>query len=192
MKYFYFVKACLIRFVKETAPYLLKRALSGLKSGAAKLSESIAKLKKLSKIQKVAFLTVVLGVGCAVYLVLKLFTGGLIKEDEKLFVHSMDELSGHKYVYGTVQMEDFYNSPRVSQNIMALRRIVVNLQKSRNAGANPMGAFEFCRFSSRGVLGMLVAWCESRRGPSAPSTRCRLRRSSLSYELGGLLVCFLP
>lgn len=143
LKVFYFVKASFIRLIKETAPLVLKNILSMLRFGLDKLSAGISKFKSLNKFQKTAFVLILAGTGVLLFLLFKVMNGGLIKEDQKLFVHSMEELSEKKYIYELDQVEDFYNSPRVSQNIMTLRRIVVNLQKSRNSGPNPMGAFEF-------------------------------------------------
>lgn len=143
LKIFHFVKSLLLTFLKEKVPYYLKAVMSGLKSGLGKLGHSVSKIKDLSKIQKIALVIIMLGTVALIFLLFKLFTVGLIRPDEKLFIHSLEELSGHKYVYKQDEVEDFYNSSRVSQNIMSLRRIVVNIQKSKNSGPNPMGAFEF-------------------------------------------------
>ncbi|MBL7545458.1 MAG: flagellar basal body-associated FliL family protein [Bdellovibrionaceae bacterium] len=143
VKVFYFVKAQLITFGKETLPYLLKKLVAGLKSTAADLSKALGKIRTLSKIQKVALLVMIFGTGALFLVVFKATTTGLIKDDEKLFVRTMEELSTQKFIYENKDLEDFYNSPRVNQNMMSLRRIVVNIQKSKNSGVNPMGAFEF-------------------------------------------------
>ncbi|MNT55538.1 flagellar basal body-associated protein FliL [compost metagenome] len=42
-----------------------------------------------------------------------------------------------------MDVELFYDSTRVSQNIMQLKKMVTNLKRSENSGANRMGAFEF-------------------------------------------------
>ncbi len=143
LKISYFVKASTLSFIKEKLPHYLKAIAAGLKAGLGHVGHSIGKIKKFSRVQKIAMVVVIAGC-CGLAMVLfKVFTVGLIREDEKLFVHSMEELSEHKYIFEPNEGEPFYNSPRVSQNIMSLRRIVVNVQKSKNSGPNPMGAFEF-------------------------------------------------
>ena len=143
LKVSYFVKASALAFLKEKLPQYLKSMVAGLKVGLGHVGHSIGNIKKFSGVQKIAMIIVLVGC-CGLAVVLyKVFTVGLIKDDEKLFVHSMEELSEHKYIFEPTEAEPFYNSPRVSQNIMSLRRIVVNVQKSKNSGPNPMGAFEF-------------------------------------------------
>tara|TARA_B110001454_G_C12723300_1_gene436371 strand:- start:36927 stop:37835 length:909 start_codon:yes stop_codon:yes gene_type:complete len=142
IKIFYFVKASLLTFAKETAPYYLKKLLALLKSGGQSLGHQLGKIKTFSKVQKIVLVLIIAGVVGLGFTIFKIATSGLIKDDEKLFVHSMEELAAQKFIYDTGDVEDFYNSPRVSQNIMSLRRIVVNIQRSKNSGTNPMGAFE--------------------------------------------------
>lgn len=143
LKIFYFVKSSLILLVKETGPHYLKIMLTSLKSIGVGVLDFLLKVKKFSKTQKVVLLIVFNGTGFLIFLLFKILTGGLIPDDDKLFVHTMEELATQKYTYNVDETEDFYNSPRVSQNIMALRRMVVNIQRSKNSGINPMGAFEF-------------------------------------------------
>jgi flagellar basal body-associated protein FliL len=143
LKVFHFVKSSLIYFVKETGPLYAKKGIAGLKSGIHTTTETLGKVKTFSKIQKAVLGVIIIGSGLLFYVLFKLATTGLIKDDEKLFVRTMEELSTQKFVYDAENVEDFYNSPRVSQNIMSLRRIVVNIQRSKNSGVNPMGAFEF-------------------------------------------------
>lgn len=143
VKIFYFVKARLLTFLKETLPHIIKVVVAGLKSGVESLVKTLGKIKTLDKIQKIALVVILIGTGALVFVLFKLTTTGLIKDDEKLFIRTMEDLSTQKFYYEADQVEDFYNSPRVSQNIMSLRRMVVNVQKSKNSGPNPMGAFEF-------------------------------------------------
>lgn len=142
IKIFYFVKSSLIAFAKETAPHYLKKLLALLKSGGQSLGHQLAQIKTFSKAQKAVLVLIIAGVVGLGFAVFKIATSGLIKDDEQLFVHSMEELSEQKFIYDTGDVEDFYNSPRVSQNIMSLRRIVVNIQRSKNSGTNPMAAIE--------------------------------------------------
>lgn len=143
LKVFLYVKTQTATFVKESLPYGIKKFVAGLKSLGESLGKTIGQIKTFSKVQKLALVIILVGTGTLLYLLLKLTTTGLIRDDEKLFIRTMEELSTQKNIYDTGDVEDFYNSPRVSQNIMSLRRIVVNVQKSKNSGGNPMGAFEF-------------------------------------------------
>ncbi|OYZ21425.1 MAG: hypothetical protein B7Y39_09165 [Bdellovibrio sp. 28-41-41] len=153
IKIFYFVKASLITFAKETAPHYLRKLLALLKSGGQSLGHQLAQIKTFSKAQKAVLVLIIGGVVGLGFTVFKIATSGLIKEDEQLFVHSMEELSGQKFIYDTSDVEDFYNSSRVSQNIMSLRRIVVNIQRSKNSGKNPMAAIElYIRGNSSDVM----------------------------------------
>lgn len=143
IKIAYFVKARATVFAKETLPYLIKNLVASLKSAGQSLGHQVAQIKTFSKAQKIVMVLILAGTVGLGFVIFKVATTGLIKDDEKLFVHSMEELATEKFIYDTSDVEDFYNSPRVSQNIMSLRRIVVNLQRSKNSGPNPMGAFEF-------------------------------------------------
>lgn len=143
IKTFYFVNATLSTFVKETGPYYFKRMTTSLKSLAQSLGARVARIKTFSKVQKFIMVIIIFGAVALGFVLFKLLTGGLIRDDEKLFVHTMEELAEQKFIYAAEDVEDFYNSPRVNQNITSLRRIVVNLQRSKNSGPNPMGAFEF-------------------------------------------------
>jgi flagellar basal body-associated protein FliL len=142
IKIFYFVKSSLITFAKETGPHYLKKLLALLKSGGQSLGHRLAEIRTFSKAQKAVLVLIIAGVVGLGFTVFKIATSGLIKDDEQLFVHSMEELSAQKFIYDTGDVEDFYNSSRVSQNIMSLRRIVVNIQRSKNSGTNPMVAIE--------------------------------------------------
>lgn len=143
LKIFYFVKMRFLTFLKETLPHLLKVAAMGLKTGVTAAVKTVGKIKSLNRVQKVALAVIILGTSALFFVLYKVTTGGLINDDEKLFIRTMEDVATQKFFYESNDSEDFYNSPRVSQNIMSLRRMVVNIQKSRNSGANPMGAFEF-------------------------------------------------
>jgi len=142
IRIFYFVKASLILFGKETVPHYLKKFLALLKSGGQSLSLRLGQIRTLSKVQKAVLVLILAGVVGLGFTLVKIATSGLIKDDDQLFVRSMEELSTQKVIYDTGDVEDFYNSPRVSQNIMSVRRIVVNIQKSKTSGSNPMAAIE--------------------------------------------------
>lgn len=144
-----FVK--LVLFIKWFAEYLLKEVLPKFikiaKSAVGKISEQIkAALQVFSGFdKKKKIISVVLVAGCIglAWYFAKLVKTGIIAKEQKPFIYSMEELSENKYLFEQDQMEDFYSSPRFNQNLISLRRMVVNIKKTKNSSDNPMGAFEF-------------------------------------------------
>lgn len=141
----------LVLFLKWFAEYLLKevlpRFLTVVKSGVGKVLVQVkAGLQVFStfdKKKKIISIVLLLGcIGLAGYFA-KLIKTGIIAKEQKPFIYSIEELSENKYFYEKDQLEDFYSSPRFNQNLISLRRMVVNIRKTKNSSENPMGAFEF-------------------------------------------------
>lgn len=141
----------LILFLKWFAEYLLKevlpRLLAVIKGGVGKVGQQVKAglsiFSTFDKKKKIISVVLLLGcVGLAAYFA-KLIKTGIIAKEQKPFIYSMEELSENKYFYEKDQLEDFYSSPRFNQNLISLRRMVVNIKKSKNSSENPMGAFEF-------------------------------------------------
>lgn len=141
----------LVLFLKWFAEYVFKevlpRFLALVKSGVGKVGVQVkAGLQVFStfdKKKKIISIVLLLGcIGLAGYFA-KLIKTGIIAKEQKPFIYSMEELSENKYFYEKDQLEDFYSSPRFNQNLISLRRMVVNIKKSKNSSENPMGAFEF-------------------------------------------------
>lgn len=140
---FYFFKAQLLRFLKEGIPVIIVKIKSGATTGSNILGQKIKKLKALNRIQKIALVILIGGFAGLSFVFIKIIGPGLIKEDNKPFIFSMDEFAIKKSYYELGEMEDFYNSPRASRNLVSIKRIVVNIKRSESSGPLPMLAVEF-------------------------------------------------
>ncbi len=122
--------------------------LNMIKEIFTKFSKSIAnaqtKFKYLSVQKKLVIVGMTLLSIFVVLFVRRSLTVGVIPKDNQLFVNSMEEWAKEVSTYPQDEvLEDFYDSPRVKQNIMSMRRAVVNLKRSETSGPNPMAFFEF-------------------------------------------------
>jgi flagellar basal body-associated protein FliL len=63
--------------------------------------------------------------------------------DAPLFVTSFQQLGATVQDYNSVEVESFYDNPRIAKNLLTLPNIYVNLKTSENSGATPMLAVEF-------------------------------------------------
>lgn len=136
---------------KEQAVYRLKNAvpllLAWLKSQAVKVKifihEGLDAFRAFSLFKKIALAGLIIVTGAAGYLLFRLSKGPLIPKSE-FFVASMSDWAHEKYLYDPeTQVEPFYDSTRTSQNILLLKKMIVNLRRSSESGPTPMGAFEF-------------------------------------------------
>ena len=139
-----FIQNLFFRALKEGLPFLLKQTKTLLGFILKKVKEKITEFKYLSVSKKLALvgislLTIFLGL-----FVFRSLTVGFIPQGAPLFVNSMEEWARHVSTYNNdSSFESFYDSSRVKQNIVALRRAVVNLKPSIGSGPNPMAFFEF-------------------------------------------------
>lgn len=107
------------------------------------ISKWLGKFKGLSKPLKILFfvtLVLVVGTGFFIY---RSWTHGIIANKTELFMTSFEKVAGETVIYDDEELEPFYENLRVSDNIIMLPKMVVNLRKSLKSGPNPMGAFEF-------------------------------------------------
>ncbi len=129
---------------KETIPILFNRGRQSVARMMGRISEAQSTFRYLSLKKKLMMLSLVL---LSVFLLMFLYrswTVGVIPQNSHLFVNSMEEWAAHVYTFPADEAQDnFYTSSRVKQNIMALRRAVVNLKPSATSGPNPMAFFEF-------------------------------------------------
>jgi len=125
-------------------PDFLKFLQKKLKSALAQLSAAMKVFKHWSLTKKLASVGIFFLCLFVVAYVHRAITHGIVPEKSHLFVNSLDEWAEKTYVYTPGEnLEPFYDSARVKQNIMSLRRIVVNIKPSVTSGPNPMVAFEF-------------------------------------------------
>lgn len=119
----------------------LKSALTGTKKT---VGDGLTSFKGYSLLKKLSLLGLVVATGVAGFVLYRVSTKGLLPHREDLFVRSLADWSSQKYQYDPkTETEPFYDSTRAAQNIFLMKRMVVNLRRSGEAGANPMGAFEF-------------------------------------------------
>ncbi len=139
-----FIKSLFLRALKEGLPFLIKQTKSFFSIVLKKIIATLTAFKYLSVSKKLAIVGISLlsiFLGLFVY---RSLTVGIIPQGTTLFVNSMEEWAKNVSTYSKdSSFEQFYDSPRVKQNIVALRRAVVNLKPSAGSGPNPMAFFEF-------------------------------------------------
>ena len=143
LKLVQYMKWKLTYFIKEYIPWLVKKIQEKINYVVVGLKEQLTKIKNLNKVQKIVLVVLLVGVVTLGVYFFKMFKGGIISKEEKPFINSLEELAEKKYFYDKEDLEDFYSSPRFNQNLVSLRRVVVNIKRSKNSSSNPMGAFEF-------------------------------------------------
>lgn len=126
--------------LKNAGPTTLKK-VKGL--GAA-MKAGLASFKAWNRTQKLSFVGLLIATGVGGFVIYRATTHHLVPPEKDLFMGSLQDWSEHNVQYDPkMDVELFYDSTRVSQNIMQLKKMVTNLKRSENSGANPMGAFEF-------------------------------------------------
>ncbi|NUN04746.1 MAG: flagellar basal body-associated FliL family protein [Bdellovibrio sp.] len=133
-----------IHNLKNAGPLTLawgKAKAASLRSG---VGEVLGTFKSFSGKKKAAFAGLVVVTIGAGFILFKLVTNGILPHKEDLFIASLADWSQQKIQYDPVtERESFYDSTRLSQNILVMKKMVVNLKPSEGSGPTPMGAFEF-------------------------------------------------
>ncbi|MBN8536001.1 MAG: flagellar basal body-associated FliL family protein [Deltaproteobacteria bacterium] len=139
--------------VKELIPNFISILIGQSKKLVAAVSSFLLFTSRLSAKKKSILVLLILGSVGSVYYFFKVFKDGILSHEQRPFIYSIEELAENKYIIDQDLFEDFYSSPRFNQNIISLRRIVVNLKKSKNSSSNPMVAIElFLQGNSSEVL----------------------------------------
>lgn len=139
--------------VKELIPNFIRILIGQSKKLVAAASAFLLFTSRLSAKKKSILVLLILGSVGSVYYFFKVFKDGILSHEQRPFIYSIEELAENKYIIDQDLFEDFYSSPRFNQNIISLRRIVVNLKKSKNSSSNPMVAIElFLQGNSSEVL----------------------------------------
>lgn len=126
--------------IKNAGPATLKK----IKGVGGSLKEGLSSFKTWSLKQKLTFVGLLVATVVGAFVIFRATTHHLVPPEKDLFMGSLAEWSEHNVQYDPkTDVELFYDSTRVSQNIMQLKKMVTNLKRSENSGANPMGAFEF-------------------------------------------------
>lgn len=135
----------LISGLKSLGPWILKKLkefLAGIKDGIANVGTSF---KHFTKLQKAMAVLLFLFIGITGFVLFRILAHkGVLPEDKQLFVKNMEEWADSSMVFDpATEMESFYDSMHGVQNVLALEKMVVNVQRSNNSSENPMAAFEF-------------------------------------------------
>ena len=139
--------------VKELIPNFISILIGQSKKLVAAVSVFLLFTSRLSAKKKSLLVLLIFGSVGSVYYFFKVFKDGILSQEQRPFIYSIEEIAESKYIIDQDHFEDFYSSPRFNQNIISLRRIVVNLKKSKNSSSNPMVAIElFLQGNSSEVL----------------------------------------
>nr|HPI39507.1 flagellar basal body-associated FliL family protein [Pseudobdellovibrionaceae bacterium] len=122
----------LLESLKENGPLILQKIKKPI--------SAFTSLKSSEKMSIFGFLIFTIASISAMIWVLK---ADLLKEKADPFLLSMEEWSSEKYVYDSKEnMESFYSSSRVSENVLSFPKIIANIKASRSSESNPMIATE--------------------------------------------------
>lgn len=131
-------------FVKNLGPSTLKVVKTGVQSLSQVISHGFNIFKNYTWQRKVAFVALILGAFSGLFFSFALMSGKMIPQKESLFMTSLQEWSTLTVGFDEEsKWEPFYTSTRIERNIFLMNRMVANLKRSENSGANPMAAFEF-------------------------------------------------
>lgn len=132
-----------LQFLKNLGPNLKNWIIDGLGSFKSWLGELGATFKSFSLVQKLGVVALLLATGVGGVVLYKIATNKLIPHQEELFLPTLEDWADKKEFFEADQVEPFYDSTRVAQNIFSTQRIFANLRKSSQSGPNPMAALEF-------------------------------------------------
>ncbi len=108
------------------------------------INDQIDNFSSFSQKKKIGLIVFWIIVGLSGNLIFKLINHKLIHVQKELFLLSLDEWAEEKKVQMPGdQVEAFYDSNRMVQHILKLKKIWVNIRPSTNSGPNPMAALEF-------------------------------------------------
>ena len=147
IKYLALAKIKLKSFLIHAVTVLLPLALVFLKNQIlwilGLLKKVLQAFSAKTTAQKLGIVFFILFTTMASYAIWFIWVKKPLDHAEGLFVNSLEELSNATYKYDQkTEVEPFYGNYRVSQNILTIPRMVVNLRPSLNSGPNPMGAVE--------------------------------------------------
>ncbi|WP_413558465.1 flagellar basal body-associated protein FliL [Bdellovibrio sp. HCB209] len=132
-----------IHFIKNLGPNIkhwIAGVMAKIKGGIGAFA---ATFKEFSLIKKLGFLVLVLVTGVSAVVLYKIATNKLVPHKEELFLPSLEDWADKKEFFESNEVEPFYDSTRVAQNIFSTQRIFANIKKSSQSGPNPMAALEF-------------------------------------------------
>ncbi len=130
--------------IKNAPPAAIKWFKGRLSTFNSSIKLSLSKFAAFPVKRKLAVVGLVVMTVCAAGFIYQMFTKGIFPPSQELFMSSMSEWAQKKYTFEpSTPLESFYESTRMTQNILLLKKMIVNLAPSTGSGSNPMGAFEF-------------------------------------------------
>lgn len=142
-KYSYSKLFLLWVLIKNLGLILLQTILAGIKGLKGTIISGLKAFSYWPTAKKGFFFALILLFGGTIGFAYRAVTHGWIFENQPLFVRSLGEWSSESVKFDPAQeMEPFFDSARVAQNLFALRRVVVNIRASESSGPNPMAALE--------------------------------------------------
>lgn len=141
---FVLVKQKLLLFLKSIGPYL-KAKINSIGSTLSGLASAFGtNFKEKSKWGKVWFVSLLLFSIASLVASVMILYKGMLAPPKSPFLSSLEEWAVSVDGYNPeTEVESFYDSTKVVQNVFSLNRIVANVKRSTSSGENPMVAFEF-------------------------------------------------
>ncbi len=132
-----------ILFFKETLPELGLQSLEVLKSFLKKTQELLARFAKLKTKQKMSLFAMVGLASLASVVIYKSLHLGILPTKDQILLQQLEDVSQRViFVEGADGFDYFYDSPRASQNLVSLKRMVFNIRASSLSSSQPMAAVE--------------------------------------------------
>ena len=127
-------------FLTQTLPELGLRFLTSVKKT---ITAVMTRFSKWSAAQKIVFFVMIFSTGISVIVIYKSIHSGFIHEKDGILIRQLDDFSEQiLYVDEDGGYDSFYDSPRASQNLVSLKRMVFNIRASSMSGSQPMAAVE--------------------------------------------------
>lgn len=136
-------KTQMILFVTETLPELGLRLLDEAKNVLHTLKAMLERFGRWSLAQKVGFFVMIFFTMTSAVVIYKSMHTGIIHEKDGVLIRQLDDFAEEViFVEADGGYDSFYDSPRASQNLVSLKRMVFNIRPSSMSGEQPMAAVE--------------------------------------------------
>lgn len=135
-------KEKLIQSLKDGPKLLFSSLKNGIHNKLEAISEARRDFRYLSWQMKLAFFCIILLMGGTAFYMYRSLTHGWVRENEELFMRSLEKVASHVEEYESEDTEPFYENLRTSSNMLLLPKMVVNIKPSAKSSRNPMAAFE--------------------------------------------------
>lgn len=131
-----------LEFFKSLPKLILASIVQVKNALGAHVGAGASAFRSFSLFRKLGFIGLVVATIAALVFITRIAKHGLIKT-EPLFLTSLEEWSQDTLVLQGSSKEMFFSSPRASQHVFLMKKMMANIRRSEGSGPNPMGAFEF-------------------------------------------------